>query len=166
MASPGFVEALASSLTSIYLQTPKAGFRSTGDHLAMSVFTRCVYESIASQQIVVWLSPDLIPCFLTLGRSFGVDQLHQALKLNSAYAQLLYGRICRMTPGESWEIPFADLRVLLDCEHKVTYAVFSQFKRVILDPAIKELADHAQLMVTYQEQRVGKRVSNLTFQSV
>lgn len=101
---------------------------------------------------------------LQLKQEFTRCEVQTLLELKSAYAHRLYWVL------KSWEKPTGtvtlDRQVLRDMlqgqEQPQSYPLWADFKRFVLEPAMKELHG-VDWNVQYQEKRVGRTVTSVTF---
>lgn len=101
-----------------------------------------------------------------LSREFARYHLEQTAPLRSAYARRLYEMMMQWR-GDNKEIPYlsySELRYRF-CINEKQYSTMSNFKRVVLDPAIKQINKHTDIEVTYKNILEGRKIVGFLFTS-
>lgn len=108
-------------------------------------------------------APEIKPFLLQLAEQYTHVEIETLLTLRSAHAHRLYWLLKSWDDVGQWEVPFATLRKqMLGDDNDVTYTLFYDFKRYVLEPAIREL--HAlEWLVTYEPLKEGKKVQVVRF---
>jgi hypothetical protein len=108
-------------------------------------------------------SPKLKPYMLQLKEKFTQYQLANVLCMKSKYAPRLYEILkSNEFKRQGYEIiAVAELRRLLKAENK--YPRYNDFKRFIIDQAIKEINQLTDLNVEYEAIKTGRAVTSLKF---
>lgn len=110
---------------------------------------------------------ELTPLFLRLKR-YTVMQIETLLTLKTSHGH----RLCWLL--KSWEpqkgkgetthrFGFEELRALFLGTESVTYPLWTDFKRYVLDPATSELCDHLKWYVSFEEEKEGRKVAAVVF---
>lgn len=114
------------------------------------------------------LSDEIKPYVLELEKWFTQYQLKNILEFSSYYAIRLYELIkCR--DGElnntQFEIEFTieELRVYLNCEKK--YSVFREFRRNVIDVAVREINDKSDIWVNPTYKKTGRKLTSVIFET-
>ncbi|GAA4492893.1 hypothetical protein GCM10023172_00720 [Hymenobacter ginsengisoli] len=108
-------------------------------------------------------APEIKPFLLQLAEQYTHVEIETLLTLRSAHAHRLYWLLKSWDDVGQWEVPFDKLRKqVLGDDNDVTYTLFYDFKRYVLEPAIREL--HAlDWLVAYEPLKEGKKVSAVRF---
>jgi hypothetical protein len=109
-------------------------------------------------------APEIKPFLLQLAEQYTHVEIETLLTLRSAHAHRLYWLLKSWDDVGSWEIDFTTLRKqVLGDDNDVTYTLFYDFKRYVLEPALREL--HALgWLVSYKPLKEGKKVHAIVFQ--
>ena len=99
-------------------------------------------------------NPDMRPFLLQLKRRFTRYILGHVLRFQSPYSVRIYEMAMQFQDIGHRTIPLDDLRETLDVAAK--YPRFYDFKRRILDQAVKEIARHTDHVVTYDVVKQGR----------
>jgi plasmid replication initiation protein len=108
-------------------------------------------------------APEIKPFLLQLAEQYTHVEIETLLTLRSAHAHRLYWLLKSWDDVGQWEVPFHTLRKqVLGDDNDVTYTLFYDFKRYVLEPALREL--HAlDWMVAYEPLKEGKKVYAVRF---
>jgi hypothetical protein len=109
-------------------------------------------------------APEIKPFLLQLAEQYTHVEIETLLTLRSAHAHRLYWLLKSWDDVGSWEVDFPNLRKqVLGDDNDVTYTLFYDFKRYVLEPALREL--HALgWLVSYKPLKEGKKVQSILFQ--
>ncbi|MGB3543707.1 replication initiation protein [Rubrivirga sp.] len=99
-------------------------------------------------------NPDMRPFLLQLKRRFTRYILGHVLRFQSPYSVRIYEMAMQFQDIGHRTIPLDDLRETLDVAAK--YPRFYDFKRRILDQAVKEIGRHTDHVVTYDVLKEGR----------
>ena len=99
-------------------------------------------------------NPDMRPFLLQLKRRFTRYILGHVLRFQSPYSVRIYEMAMQFQDIGHRTLPLDDLRETLDVATK--YPRFYDFKRRILDQAVKEIARHTDHVVTYDVVKDGR----------
>lgn len=108
-------------------------------------------------------APEIKPFLLQLAEHYTHVEIETLLILRSAHTHRLFWLLKSWDDVGSWEVSFDTLRKqVLGDDNDVTYPLFYDFKRYVLEPAIQEL--HAlNWLVSYEVLKEGKKVQSLRF---
>lgn len=108
-------------------------------------------------------APEIKPFLLQLAEQYTHVEIETLLTLRSAHAHRLYWLLKSWDDVGLWEVEFDTLRKqVLGDDNDVTYTLFYDFKRYVLEPSMREL--HALgWMVTYDPIKEGKKVHAIRF---
>ena len=108
-------------------------------------------------------APEIKPFLLQLAEQYTHVEIESLLTLKSAHAHRLYWLLKSWDDVGVWEADFDELRrQMLGDDNDVTYTLFYDFKRYVLEPALREL--HALgWLVAYKPVKEGKKVRAISF---
>lgn len=90
--------------------------------------------------------------------------LENVIKLTRKASYLLYLYIRYNRYRSSWEIELNELRdTILDCKKQESYQVYKEFKRAVLEPAVKEVNKKTDCHFTYEAIKRGRKVAKIKF---
>jgi len=114
-----------------------------------------------SATLEITFAPDVVPLITRLEQHFTSYQLKQVSQLTSKYAIRLYVIAWREV-GKVPQIEISDFRNrlgLLESE----YTAMSDFKKRVLEPSIKQINEHTDITVTYEQHKKGRLISGFSF---
>ena len=103
---------------------------------------------------------DILPYLTGLQREFTRYALSDVAKMTSAYGIRLYELLAQWPEGHR-VVDLSDLRRWLQLEDR--YPSIKDFKRWVLDPAVAQINEHSPLMLTWSQQKTGRRITHLVF---
>ena len=128
--------------------------------------TRWVSEIIyVEKEAIVKLifSPAIVPLITRLEKHFTSYEIEQISKLNTGYAVRFYELlICWRSTGKTPILNIEDFRKhmgVLDDEYQRMY----DFKKYILDPSIKQINQHTDIVATYEQHKTGRTITGFSF---
>lgn len=90
--------------------------------------------------------------------------LENVIKLTRKASYLLYIYIRYNRYRGEWDVPLDELRdTILDCKGQESYQAFKEFKRAVLDPAVKEINEKTDCHFEYEPIKRGRRVIKIKF---
>lgn len=108
-------------------------------------------------------SSAVVPLVTNLEKQFTSYELEQVSELSSAYAIRLYELLmCWRSTGKTPFIKLVDFRYKLGVEPD-EYSRMSNFKRFVLDIAIKQINTHTDITVTYEQHKRGRSITGFSF---
>ncbi|SNR79074.1 replication initiation protein [Hymenobacter mucosus] len=108
-------------------------------------------------------APEIKPFLLQLAEQYTHVEIETLLTLRSAHAHRLYWLLKSWDDVGIWEVPFDTLRKqVLGDDNDVTYTLFYDFKRYVLEPSVRELHSLGWL-VSYTPVKEGKKVQSVRF---
>lgn len=108
-------------------------------------------------------APAVVPLITCLEKQFSAYELKQVGNLTSKYATRLYELlIAWKSVGKMPTIAVEELRSKLGLD-VLEYKAMSDFKKYVLDSAIKQINKHTDLIVKYDQEKKGVRISAFTF---
>lgn len=113
--------------------------------------------------IEVMFGSDVIPLITRLSEQYTEYELVQIKDLNSIYALRIFELImqwsgARITPT----IKLEDLRARLGIEEE-KYTLMSNFKKRVLDHAVKQINDNTNITVEYEQKKHGRTIIGFVF---
>jgi plasmid replication initiation protein len=108
-------------------------------------------------------APEIKPFLLQLAEQYTHVEIETLLTLKSAHAHRLYWLLKSWDDVGLWEVDFDTLRKqVLGDDNDVTYTLFYDFKRYVLEPALRELHSLGWV-VSYEPVKEGKKVKGVRF---
>ena len=111
----------------------------------------------------ITFAPDVVPLVTRLEEHFTSYQAKQVAHLTSKYATRLYELLIAWREvGKVPQIEIGDFRNrlgLLESE----YTAMSDFKKRVLEPSIKQINEHTDITVTYEQHKKGRAISGFSF---
>ena len=108
-------------------------------------------------------APEIKPFLLQLAEHYTHVEIETLLTLRSSHAHRLYWLLKSWDDVGQWNISFEELRrQVLGHDNDVTYLLFYDFKRYVLEPALRELHGLGW-SITYKLTKEGKKVQTLHF---
>jgi len=104
----------------------------------------------------------LVPMLIELEKNFTQYEISQVANLSSRYAMRLYEFLIQYRSTGVFNTSLEDFRYrlgLLDHEYKS----MSDFKKYVLDMAIKQINKHTDITVTYEQSKKGRKIDGFTF---
>lgn len=128
--------------------------------------TRWVSEIIyVEKEAIVKLifSPAVVPLITRLEKHFTSYEIEQISKLNTGYAVRLYELlICWRSTGKTPVIDIQEFRQKLGVL-KNQYTAMCDFKKRIIDPAIKQINQNTDIVATYEQHKTGRTITGFSF---
>lgn len=128
--------------------------------------TRWVSEIIyVEKEAIVKLifSPAIVPLITRLEKHFTSYEIEQISKLNTGYAVRLYELlICWRSTGKTPVIDIQEFRQKLGVL-KNQYTAMCDFKKRIIDPAIKQINQNTDIVATYEQHKTGRTITGFSF---
>lgn len=107
-------------------------------------------------------APEIKPFLLELASEYTTVEIETILTLKSAHAHRLYWLLSSWDDVGSWEVEIDKLREQMVGTDDTAYSIFYDFKRYVLEPAVKELHDIGWL-VGWEPLKAGRKVSKICF---
>ena len=110
----------------------------------------------------------LKPYMIQLQRHFTQYQLGHVINFRNQYTiriyELLKMEVFKHPTGTfSKQFSYEELRVFLAVGKK-EYALFADFKKRIIEPSVKEISNHSDLLITQvQYDKTGRKITDITF---
>lgn len=111
----------------------------------------------------ITFAPDVVPLVTQLERRFTSYQVEQVAHLTSKYAIRLYELLIAWRDiGKVSTIALCDVRNRLGVEEN-EYLAMSDFKRRVLDPAIKQINEKTDITAKYEQHKAGRKITGFSF---
>ncbi|MBF7686569.1 replication initiation protein [Acinetobacter sp. B10A] len=107
-------------------------------------------------------APEVVPLITRLEKNFTSYELMQVANLN-IYATRLYELLVSWrSTGKTSIIEITDFRSKIGLlEHE--YTAMNNFKNRVLDPAIKQINEHTDITVSYEQHKTGRSITGFSF---
>lgn len=116
--------------------------------------------------VVMYLNRNVISMISRLEANFTQYLLEQVSDFKSKYSIRLYELLIKYRDiGVSKKFEIAELRSKLGLENN-EYKAMSDFKGAVLDKAIKEISDKADIQIKYEQFKEGRTISHILFKFV
>jgi len=136
----------------------------TGTQLILMRWLQRVIIDKGSTMVTVKFDELMAPYLLQIQNKFVQYKLVNVLPMKSQYSLRLYELIKSHETQGKWTVILDDLRKDLFVENIPTYADYRDFKKRILDPAIIEICNFTDLMVSFEPKRKDRKIYSLTFE--
>ena len=131
------------------------------------VFETCDYDD--TSKVVFKLHPDMTDLLLGLKRDFSKPLVWDFMKMRSPYSMAIWHLMQRemksfkpmTTKPISFDLTLEELRMATGTESKLKG--LSEFKRFVLDKALKEIREKCFVSITYENIKQGKVVTGFWF---
>ena len=111
----------------------------------------------------ITFAPDVVPLILRLEEHFTSYQLKQVTQLTSKYAIRLYEMLIAWREvGKTPQIELLEFRHKIGVED-TEYKDMHNFKKRVLEPSIKQINEHTDITVTYEQHKRGRTISGFSF---
>ena len=114
----------------------------------------------ASVQLI--FSPAVVPLITRLEQHFTSYEMKQVAKLSSKYAMRLYELLIAWRSVGKLEISIEAIRNKLGLSVS-EYKVMGDFKKSVLDLSVKQINEHTDIKVTYEQHKKGRSISGFSF---
>lgn len=116
--------------------------------------------------VILYMSNEVISMISRLEANFTQYLLEQVSDFKSKYSIRLYELLIKYRDiGVSKKFDIAELRSKLGLEN-TEYSTMSNFKSRVLDVAIKEISDKADIQIKYDQFKEGRKLSHILFKFV
>ena len=111
----------------------------------------------------ITFAPDVVPLVTRLEEHFTSYQTKQVAHLTSKYATRLYELLIAWREvGKVPQIEISTFRNRLGLLEN-EYTAMSDFKKRVLEPSIKQINEHTDITVTYEQHKKGRLISGFSF---
>lgn len=106
-------------------------------------------------------APKMIPFITRLEKEFTSYRLEKIGNMTSIHAVRIYELLIQYLPIGRREISVAELKEMLGIAGE--YKAIKDFKKYVVDVAAKQINEHSDVDVTYEQRKTGRMVTHLTF---
>ena len=111
----------------------------------------------------ITFAPDVVPLITRLEEHFTSYQIKQIAQLTSKYAIRLYELlIAWRNTGKVPELELSEFRNRLGIGSN-EYTAMNNFKSRVLEPSIKQINEHTDITVTYEQHKKGRAITGFSF---
>ncbi|MDC5471209.1 replication initiation protein RepM [Acinetobacter baumannii] len=111
----------------------------------------------------ITFAPDVVPLITRLEQHFTSYQLKQVSQLTSKYAIRLYELLIAWREvGKVPKIELSEFREKLGIGVD-EYKAMNHFKSRVLEPSIKQINEHTDITVSYEQHKTGRTISGFSF---
>ena len=116
-----------------------------------------------SATLEITFAPDVVPLITRLEQHFTSYQIKQVAQLTGKYAIRLYELLIAWREvGKVPQINLAEFRNKIGVEDD-EYMRMSDFKIRVLEPSIKQINEHTDITVTYEQHKKGRSIIGFSF---
>ena len=116
-----------------------------------------------SATLEITFAPDVVPLITRLEQHFTSYQIIQVAQLTGKYAIRLYELLIAWREvGKVPQIELSDFRERLGVEVD-EYKAMNHFKSRVLEPSIKQINEHTDITVTYEQHKKGRTITGFSF---
>lgn len=111
----------------------------------------------------ITFAPDVVPLITRLEKHFTSYQIQQVTQLTGKYAIRLYELLIAWREvGKVPQIELSEFRGKLGVEDD-EYKAMNHFKSRVLEPSIKQINQHTDIIVSYQQHKTGRTIIGFSF---
>lgn len=112
-------------------------------------------------KIKIYFSPQIVPYLSQLTSEFTKYHLKYAVKMSSIHAIRLYELLMQWKDVGKRDVELAWLKNCFELEDK--YPSIKDFKKYVLDIAVKEINTYSDYQVAWTQRKTGRKVTHLIF---
>lgn len=117
-----------------------------------------------SGKINIRINDLVIPELIKLQDNFTKYELYNVLALSGEYAIILYEEFKSRQSQGSWIVKVEDFKQGLMIEKKPSFQKWYEVKRIIIEPAIKQINEFTDLQIAYKDDaRSGRKATKVCF---
>lgn len=106
-------------------------------------------------------APKMIPFITRLEKEFTSYRLEKIGNMTSIHAVRIYELLIQYLPIGRREISVTELKEMLGIAGE--YKAIKDFKKYVVDVAARQINEHSDVDVTYEQRKTGRMVTHLTF---
>ena len=111
----------------------------------------------------ITFAPDVVPLITRLEKHFTSYQIQQVTQLTGKYAIRLYELLIAWREvGKVPQIELSEFRAKLGVEDD-EYKAMNHFKSRVLEPSIKQINQHTDIIVSYEQHKRGRTITGFSF---
>ena len=111
-------------------------------------------------------SDELKPMLGELKKNFVQFRMNEIRSFKSAHSIRLFELLMQFKSTGWYEISPDELRKAFNLEDTKSYQLYSQLKRRVIDPAVKEITAKSIWLIDYEEIKKGRKITKLRFHFV
>ena len=116
-----------------------------------------------SEILEITFAPDVVPLITRLEKHFTSYQIQQVTQLTGKYAIRLYELLIAWREvGKVPQIELSEFRAKLGVEDD-EYKAMNHFKSRVLEPSIKQINQHTDITVSYEQHKRGRTITGFSF---
>ena len=116
-----------------------------------------------SAVLEITFAPDVVPLITRLEKHFTSYQIQQVTQLTGKYAIRLYELLIAWREvGKVPQIELSEFRAKLGVEDD-EYKAMNHFKSRVLEPSIKQINQHTDITVSYEQHKRGRTITGFSF---
>jgi plasmid replication initiation protein len=112
-------------------------------------------------QFQIQFAHEIIPLITRLESRFTAYRLDRIERMTSVHAIRLYELMAQYLPLGKRTMEIAKLKEILQLTKQ--YAAIRDFKKWVVNVAVREINEHSNLIVGYKQQKTGRAVTHLLF---
>lgn len=113
-------------------------------------------------RVSVMFTPEVAPHVLALRAHFTTYQLRHAAGLRSAYSWRLYECLQSWKSTGRWKVDIEEFRWTMDAPASCAKD-FGNLRQRVIEPAVAELQQKNNMIITWEAERAGRKVTGLIF---
>lgn len=111
----------------------------------------------------ITFAPDVVPLITRLEKHFTSYQITQVTQLTGKYAIRLYELLIAWREvGKVPQLELSEFRKKLGVDDD-EYKAMNHFKSRVLEPSIKQINEHTDITVTYEQHKQGRTITGFSF---
>ncbi|MCG5549178.1 replication initiation protein [Halorhodospira halochloris] len=104
---------------------------------------------------------DILPYLTALRRNFTMYRLENVSCMRSRYGIRLYEKLVQWDSVGTRTISISWLREIFCLEDR--YPLVADLKKRVINPAVKDINEHSDLWVEYDQKKIGRKVTDFVF---
>jgi len=136
---------------------------SAKDRIILTSWVQTIAYSDTEATVELRFSKDILPYLTQLKQQFTKYKLKHVAKMKSSYGIRLYELLIQHKQFGSRDIEIAWLRKQFQIGEK-EYPRMYDFKRFVIEPAVKDINETSDLWVIHHQRKRGRRITHFTFE--
>lgn len=125
-------------------------------------WVQSIKYSEGNGEVKLRFNHDMLPYLTELSRCFTSYKLKNVVCMSSSYGVRIYELLTQWKALGEKDFSIKDLKKILQVENQ--YLQMCDFKKRVLDPAIKDINKNSDLWVKWSQKKTGRKVTHLIFQ--
>jgi plasmid replication initiation protein len=113
-------------------------------------------------KLILWFSPTIRSYLADIKSKFTKYELNRIAQLNSSYSIRLFEMLIRFNDTGERIVSVKSFRQQIGLSDDI-YPKFADFRKRVLDAAVKELNNKTNLVIEYQTMKTGKKITAIKF---